>query len=45
MNSFDENLFFEIIQGRFENIPKDRYKVVRIFLSSTFSGILLIRLF
>ena len=38
MHDFDEKLFFEILQGKFENIPTDRSKVVRIFLSSTFSG-------
>lgn len=34
----DERQFFEIINGNFSNIPKDKSKLVRIFLSSTFSG-------
>lgn len=35
----DEKKFHEIINGNFQNIPKDKSKLVRIFLSSTFSGI------
>ena len=34
----DPKLFFEIINGNFDNIPKAKSKIVRIFLSSTFSG-------
>ena len=30
--------FLNLINGRFENIPKEKTKNVRIFLSSTFSG-------
>jgi hypothetical protein len=40
MKTLDEALFMNILKGRFENLPKDRSRVVRIFLSSTFSGIL-----
>ena len=35
----DEKKFHEIINGNFQNIPKEKSKLVRIFLSSTFSGI------
>ena len=39
MNIFDERLFFlETLKGKFDNIPKDCSRLVRIFLSSTFSG-------
>ncbi len=38
MVNFDEKLFSDILQGRFDNIPKGRSRVVRIFLSSTFTG-------
>jgi hypothetical protein len=34
----NEQAFHEIIRGHFDNISKDKSKVVRIFLSSTFSG-------
>lgn len=30
--------FKQILNGNFENIPKEKSKTVRIFLSSTFSG-------
>jgi hypothetical protein len=30
--------FLDILNGNFENIPKDKSKIVKIFLSSTFSG-------
>ena len=33
----NEQIFNEIISGTFDNIPKEKSKVVRIFLSSTFS--------
>jgi hypothetical protein len=33
-----EKKFLDALIGRFENLPKDRSRVVRIFLSSTFSG-------
>ncbi len=39
MDVINENKFIEILKGRFDNLPDDRSKVVRIFLSSTFSGI------
>ena len=39
MKDLDETLFLNILNGRFENLPKDRPRIVRIFLSSTFSGI------
>ena len=35
----DIHNFLKIIRGNFENIPKEKSKTVRIFLSSTFSGI------
>jgi hypothetical protein len=38
MDTFDERLFLETLKGRFDNIPKDCSRLVRIFLSSTFSG-------
>ncbi len=38
MGTFDERLFLETLKGRFDNIPKDCSRLVRIFLSSTFSG-------
>lgn len=39
MENFDEKIFLDTLNGRFDNIPKDRSRLVRIFLSSTFSGI------
>jgi hypothetical protein len=36
----DEKRFHQIIRGDYSNLPKDKSKIVRIFLSSTFSGIL-----
>ena len=41
MEEFNEKKFIETLKGRFDNLPKDRSRVVRIFLSSTFSGIFL----
>ena len=41
MEEKNEKLFLEILKGRFKNLPKDRSRIVRIFLSSTFSGIIL----
>ena len=38
MEVFDQRTYFETLKGRFDNIPKNRSRVVRIFLSSTFSG-------
>jgi hypothetical protein len=38
MKNLNEELFFEILQGRFDNIPKGHSRAVRIFLSSTFTG-------
>jgi len=34
----DLKLFFEILNGNYDRIPKDKQNMVRIFLSSTFSG-------
>ena len=34
----DEKRFHQIVRGDYSNLPKDKSKVVRIFLSSTFSG-------
>jgi hypothetical protein len=39
MEAFNEKKFIEILRGQFDKLPKDRSKIVRIFLSSTFSGI------
>lgn len=38
MESNIEKTFLSVINGTFDNIPKEKSKVVRIFLSSTFSG-------
>ncbi len=34
----DNEKINRILRGRFDNVPKERSKVVRIFFSSTFSG-------
>ena len=34
----DYNKFLNILSGRFNDIPKEDSKTVRIFLSSTFTG-------
>ena len=34
----DEKRFHGIIRGNYSNLPTDKSKTVRIFLSSTFSG-------
>jgi hypothetical protein len=34
----DQQKFFNIINGNFENIPKNKSNQVRIFMSSTFTG-------
>lgn len=34
----DEKRFHDILRGNFRHIPKEKSKIVRIFLSSTFSG-------
>jgi hypothetical protein len=35
----DQHRYLSILRGNFNNIPKKKSKTVRIFLSSTFSGI------
>ena len=34
----NQNQFLEILRGRYDNLPSERSNVVRIFLSSTFTG-------
>jgi hypothetical protein len=36
--SLDLNLITDIIHGRYQRVPDLRKKVVRIFVSSTFTG-------
>ena len=38
----DYKTFFKVMNGDFDKIPKDKPKQVRIFLSSTFSGKLIL---
>ena len=38
-NDDERRLFFEILNGEFNNLPEQKSNIVRIFFSSTFSGI------
>lgn len=40
----DYQKFINILKGNFENIPKEDPKSVKIFLSSTFSGKIIINI-